>query len=253
SDVLSFVSDELQQPLRVEGCVQGHLFVSSDAPDTDFSLKLMDVFPDGRQMLVTDGIARMRFRNGYTAEADSFLQPGKMVPISITLPPTAIVFNSGHRIMIAVSSSNYNRFEVNPNNALAVNDRTQRRLAVNTVHFGAPSASKISLPVVQSQTSIRPVALGPSEFKVATAYPNPFNQSTCIDYFLLHAGSVTIQVMNIRGQVVRTLYRTRQDEGPHQVLWDGMNDTGTTLASGVYYLLILTKTSRISVKLCLLR
>ena len=141
TDVLLYKSEPLEQPLRVEGRVKAFLYVSSDALDTDFTLKLIDVYPDGRQILVTDGITRLRFRAGDTTAMDSLTTPGRIVPVAITLPPTAIVFNSGHRIAAAISSSNYPRFEINPNTGAAVNDRTNAVVARNIVYRGYDQAS----------------------------------------------------------------------------------------------------------------
>ena len=95
------------------GRIAAKLFVSSDCPDTDFTVKLCDVYPDGRSMLVTDGILRARYHKSF--EEESFLKPGQVYELNVDLWSTSLVFNKGHRIRVAVSSSNSPRFEANPN------------------------------------------------------------------------------------------------------------------------------------------
>jgi putative CocE/NonD family hydrolase len=82
--------------------------------DTDFTAKLTDIYPDGRSLLALDGIIRARHRN--TGKKDEFLTPGEIYEFDIDLWSTSLIFNTGHRIRLAISSSNYPRFDVNPNN-----------------------------------------------------------------------------------------------------------------------------------------
>ena len=135
SDILSFSSEVLTEPVRVEGAISAKLYVSSNCPDTDFTLKLIDVYPDGREMLVTDAIQRLRFRNGVTENDVSLLTPGKMAVVTILLPPMAIVFNSGHQMKFCISSSNYPRYEINPNTENALYDLSTTQIATNTINL----------------------------------------------------------------------------------------------------------------------
>src|SRR4029077_3925269 len=96
SDVLLFTSEPLEQPLEVSGHIDAKLWVSSDCPDTDFTVKLCDVYPDGRSMLVTDGILRARYHKSF--EEESLLEPGQVYELNVDLWSTALVFNKGHRI-----------------------------------------------------------------------------------------------------------------------------------------------------------
>ena len=112
-DVLCYTSEPLEEPLVVAGPVKVVLWTVTDAPDTDFTAKLVDVQPDGRPVSVCDGIIRARFR-------DSFSEPspvpeGEPARYEIDLASTAIVFPPGHRIRLEVSSSNFPRFDANPN------------------------------------------------------------------------------------------------------------------------------------------
>ncbi|MCX8036224.1 MAG: CocE/NonD family hydrolase [Candidatus Sumerlaeia bacterium] len=143
-DVLLFESPVLTKPLEVTGRVKVRLWVSSDAPDTDFTAKLTDVYPDGRSMLVLDGIRRMRHRNSY--ERSEWMEPGKIYEVEIDLWSVSIVFNKGHRLRLAISSSNAPRFEPNPNTG-AEHAPGKTRVATNTVYFDAEHPSHILLPL----------------------------------------------------------------------------------------------------------
>jgi predicted acyl esterase len=144
-DVLLFTSDVLEAPLEVTGRISARLFVSSDCPDTDFTVKLTDVYPDGRSMLVTDGIIRARFRESFDRE--KLLEPGEVVEVPVDLWSTALVFNKGHRLRIAVSSSNSPRFDPNPNTGHAFRADQEQRIATNTLHLSEEYPSHIVLPV----------------------------------------------------------------------------------------------------------
>jgi putative CocE/NonD family hydrolase len=132
----------------VTGRITAKLFVSSDCPDTDFTVKLCDVYPDGRSMLVTDGILRARYHKSF--EAESLLEPGRVYELNVDLWSTSLVFNKGHRIRVAVSSSNAPRFEANPNTGKAFRADKQPRIAKNTVHLAAKYPSHIVLPVYEA-------------------------------------------------------------------------------------------------------
>ena len=144
-DVLLFTTDELKEPVEVTGRITAKLFVSSDCPDTDFTVKLCDVYPGGGSMLVTDGILRARYHKSF--EKESFLEPGNVYELNVDLWSTSLVFNKGHRIRVAVSSSNSPRFEANPNTGRPFRADKETRVAKNTLHLSAKYPSHIVLPV----------------------------------------------------------------------------------------------------------
>lgn len=152
NDVLVFQSAPLDEDMEVTGELQVDLWISSDAPDTDFTAKLIDVyppsadFPGGFDLNIGDGILRTRFRQSLAEE--KLLQPGETAKITIRLYPTSNVFKKGHRIRVDVSSSNFPRFDVNPNTGepLSHHRRTQR--AINTVLHDRDHPSRITLPVI---------------------------------------------------------------------------------------------------------
>jgi predicted acyl esterase len=144
-DVLLFTSEPLAEPLEVTGRITASLFVSSDCPDTDFTVKLSDVHPDGKSLLVTDGIRRASLRNSY--EKHEPLVTGEVYELEVDLWSTSLVFNKGHRIRVAVSSSNSPRFEANSNTGDAHPIPGKSRVATNTVHLSNRRPSRIVLPI----------------------------------------------------------------------------------------------------------
>jgi predicted acyl esterase len=146
-DVLLFTTDELKEPIEATGRITAKLFVSSDCPDTDFTVKLCDVYPDGRSMLVTDGILRARYHQSF--EKESFLKPGQVYELNVEVGSTSLVFNKGHRIRVAVSSSNSPRFEANPNTGKPFRADKETRVAKNTLQLSLKYPSRIVLPVAE--------------------------------------------------------------------------------------------------------
>lgn len=148
---LTYTSEPLTSPLEIGGTVKATLFVSSDAIDTDFTVNLTDVSPDGTSYLLREGALRMRFREGLDKEV--FMEKGKVYEITINLNDISHVFNEGHRIRIAVASSNFPRFDRNSNtgNPLGVDSVEDFIVAKNTVHIGPYHPSHLTLPVVKNQ------------------------------------------------------------------------------------------------------
>lgn len=147
SDVLSFVSPPLPDPVEATGSVRARLFVSTTAPDIDLAVKLVDVYPDGRHMLMLDEARRLRFRSGFAVPAPP-PEEGKAVEIEVPLGTISLVFNAGHRIGIHVSGGNYPRFEKNPQDGRDFpDDATPCAVATNTVRVGPSHPSALLLPV----------------------------------------------------------------------------------------------------------
>lgn len=147
-DVLVYSTAPLSQDVEVTGTVKLVLFVSSTAVDTDFTAKLVDVFPNGEARNLTDGILRMRYRE--SLETPKLMKPGDVYKVSVDAGVTSNVFLAGHRIRLEVSSSNFPRFDRNPNSGRAIADETQLRPADQTVYHDMPRRSYLSLPVVPS-------------------------------------------------------------------------------------------------------
>ena len=145
SDILKYETEPLVEPLEVTGRPSVTFYASSSGPDTDWVVKLVDVYPDGREMLVTDTILRARYRRSFTKPA--FMKPGNIYLFDIDFWPTSIVFNRGHRIALHVTSSNYPRFAVNPNTC----DGTSKQAAENTIWHDRKHPSALELPVVEAE------------------------------------------------------------------------------------------------------
>jgi hypothetical protein len=145
-DVIVFTTDVLTDSAWIAGPVKARLFVTSDCVDTDFTVKLTDVYPDGRSMLITDGIIRMRNRNGY--DHWDFMNPGEVYEIEVDLWSTAYLFNEGHKIRVSVSSSNAPRFLPNPNTKDGWLKNESYNVAENTLFVGSEYPSQIVLPLV---------------------------------------------------------------------------------------------------------
>ena len=146
-DVLVYTSAPLERNVEVSGPIGIALYVSSDAPDTDFTVKLLDVEPDGRAWNLDETIRRARYREGYDREV--FMEPGEVYALEFAPLATSNVFRAGHRIRIEISSSNYPRFERNLNTGTENARETGHRVARNAVHHGPDHSSRIVLTVVE--------------------------------------------------------------------------------------------------------
>ena len=146
-DVLVYTSARLETPLEVTGPVRVVLYVRTDAPDTDFMARLVDVYPDGRAITVTDGITRMRYRNGRYTYAEP-LSPDRSYQIEIDLWSTSIVFLPGHSLRVEVTSSSFPRWERNLNTGADSATTTEMRAARQTILHDStqPSHLVLSLP-----------------------------------------------------------------------------------------------------------
>jgi hypothetical protein len=150
-DVLRFETAVLESPVEIAGRVAAELAVSTDVEDTDFTVKLIDVYPNGYEALVLDGVFRLRFRDGFNRMVKA--EKGQVYPISVDLWSTALVFNKGHKIAIHVSSSNSPRYEPHSNTWEPVTSLEQAMKAHNTVYHSAPHASRLLLPVTKSEAT----------------------------------------------------------------------------------------------------
>jgi putative CocE/NonD family hydrolase len=152
NDVLVFQTEPLDKDLEVTGEIEVRLFASSSAKDTDFTAKLIDVYPPsadwpgGFDLNIGDGIVRARFRDGL--EQETLMKPGEVYEFTIKLYPTSNVFKRGHRIRLDISSSNFPRFDVNPNTGEPLNQQRRSQIAEQTIYHDGQHLSRIVLPVV---------------------------------------------------------------------------------------------------------
>jgi hypothetical protein len=145
-DILVYTSDFLESSLTIAGPVKIKLFAATDGPDTDWMIKLTDVYPDGTSMPVSEGILRARFHEGL--DKIKLLTPNQVYEYDIELTGTANVFKPGHRIRVDITSSNFPQFDRNPNTGEPLGSSAKIRIAKQTVYHGGVRASYVLLPVV---------------------------------------------------------------------------------------------------------
>lgn len=154
-DVLAFQTLPLAEDVEVTGPIEAKLWISSDCPDTDFTIKLVDVYPpsadypDGFAMNLTDGILRVRYRDSW--EKPQLMTPGHVYAITVSAFPTSNLFKRGHRIRLDLSSSNFPHFDVNPNTGEPEARATGARIATNNVHVDRSRPSHVILPVIPAR------------------------------------------------------------------------------------------------------
>jgi putative CocE/NonD family hydrolase len=154
-DVLVYTSDVLENDVEISGNVKVFLHASSSCKDTDFTAKLINVYPDGTKMLILDGVIRARYRE--SPKYETFMHPGQKYEFVIDLGDTSQVFKAGHRIQVDISSSNFPRRDRNPNTGHAlyvIDTASDAVVAQNTVYHDAQHHSFIVLPIVHPQTRI---------------------------------------------------------------------------------------------------
>ncbi|MEO8774040.1 MAG: CocE/NonD family hydrolase [Gelidibacter sp.] len=144
-NILVYTTDVLTEGTEVTGFIESTLYVSSDVKDTDFTIKLIDVYPDGTAYNLDETIQRVRYREGYDKEV--FMEKGKVYKVDLTPMATSNYFKKGHRIRIEVSSSNFPRFARNLNTGGNNYDETEGVVAENKVHHSKQYPSQIRLPI----------------------------------------------------------------------------------------------------------
>lgn len=196
SDVISFATTVLSQDVHVTGKITVQVYFESDQPDGDIAIRLVDEYPDGRNMLITDGIRRMRFRNGYTQNDEEFVSSGTVYNMEITLPFTDYTWLSGHKIKILVSGNSDNRWDVNLQNGGTMYQAGTTNVANITIHHNPTYPSYITLPGNNN-------FLGSKELASAIQiFPNPAEDCVMINNDL----PITfVRITDISGKVMLEL------------------------------------------------
>ena len=146
NDILVYTSDILKEGVEVSGFIESTLYVSSDVKDTDFTIKLIDVYPDGKAYNLDETIQRVRYREGYDKEV--FMEKGKVYKVNLTPMSTSNYFKKGHRIRIEISSSNFPRFARNLNTGGNNYDENEGIIAHNKIHHSSSYPSQIKIPII---------------------------------------------------------------------------------------------------------
>ncbi|WP_298323903.1 CocE/NonD family hydrolase [uncultured Dokdonia sp.] len=147
NDILVYTTDPLEEGVEVSGFINSTLYVSSDVKDTDFTIKLIDVYPDGTAYNLDETIQRARYREGYDKEV--FMEEGEVYKLDLTPMSTSNYFKKGHRIRVEISSSNFPRFARNLNTGGNNYDEKEGIVAHNSVHHSAVHGSSIELPIIK--------------------------------------------------------------------------------------------------------
>ncbi|MEW6211755.1 MAG: CocE/NonD family hydrolase [Acidobacteriota bacterium] len=153
-DILVYSTEPLKEGIEVSGPIEVTLYVSSDVKDTDFTVKLIDVYPDGRAYNLDETIQRMRYRNGYDKPL-VWMEAGKVYKVTFQAMTTSNYFAAGHRIRIEVSSSNFPRFDRNLNTGGKNYDEVKGVVARNAVHHSRQYPSEIRITVVKQSSAAR--------------------------------------------------------------------------------------------------
>ncbi len=146
ADILHFDSEPLKQPVEISGRPSVELYVSTDVPDTAFTVTLLDIYPDGYEWPIRSAGFMLRFRDG--EENSQPAKPGEVYKITLPMIDTAVMVNTGHRLGVRVSSSSFPRYEVHPNTWDAIDSYDKSVVAHNSVHMSRDHASHLILPLV---------------------------------------------------------------------------------------------------------
>lgn len=169
NDVITFETDALFSDVTISGRVKAKLFVSSNQPDGDLVVRVTDEYPDGRSMLINDGIHRIRLRNGFAQANESFMTNGQVYEVNVTLPFTHYTWKTGHKIKIYISGNSSYRWDVNLQNGGPMYTSGDTNTAVMNIHHTSQFSSQITLP--GDDLTLSTTELTDSEF--ISIFPNP--------------------------------------------------------------------------------
>jgi uncharacterized protein len=162
NDILVYDSEPFKQGTEVSGPITVSLYVSSSAKDTDFTFKVIDVYPDGRAFNITENIQRMRYRNGYDKPL-AWMSPGQVYKVTFQPIDTSYYFKPGHKLRVDISSSNFPRFDRNLNTGGNNYDEDKGVIANNAVHHDSQYPSKITITVVPNGTPMADAGTGKAD------------------------------------------------------------------------------------------
>ncbi len=244
-DVLVYTTPPLTTPLVVIGKVKMVLFASSDRYDTDFAIRVTDVYPDGRSILMTDGILMARHRHSLS-QVDS-LVPGVPDTFNIDVWSTANVFNVGHRFRVIISSSNYPRFERNPNHGgpFQPDDTLNALVATNVIYHTPAMPSHLCVPVLPfPYPGIRERQICKDQdafLKMPSISRAPY-----VQFILTKDSDVEVNLYDIVGRRVMQIHQGKLSEGLHKLQF-------SPNAAGVYFISFEVEKRRIVRKLVFIK
>jgi len=253
-DVLTYTTEILMDTVIIAGPVWVQLYAGSDALDTDFMASLCDVYPDGRSMLIADGAVQARHRNTITEE--ELLTPEEIESYTIDLWSTAVTVAPGHRIRLNITSSNYNRFAINPNTGEPFRQHTQTQIAHQSIYHDLDYPSALILPVMEGVDTLVPEEREnrPETMALLPNFPNPFNGWTSIPVILPNREApATLSIFDLNGRLVKE-WTINPSRGLMQIIkWNGRSEAGSEVTSGVYITKLQAKEIQQSRKIMLLK
>jgi len=198
SDLLIYTTEVLASPLVIDGGVTVALACSSDRYDTDVSVRLCDVYPDGRSMLITQGIRRLRFRNGSRPSDTASVPSGQTVWATVALQNTAITIPPGHRLRIDVASSCWPHFDLNPNTGGPLYQAGGDTLvAMNSIHHGPSYPSRVVLPIGSGSSSVHDALFTRASMSIV---PQPLSHTGRVRVVGNRSGAYRLVIMTIYGE-----------------------------------------------------
>ena len=225
SDVVIYTTSVLTEPLIVKGNIQVKLYVSSDCEDTDMSVRITDVYPDGRSMLITEGIRRMRFRNTYTNE--ELMVPGDTYSVFVELKNVAYTFLPNHQVRVIISSSDYPIYDINLNNGDSLYVPGDTVVATNKIYH---EPNILSLVILKTKTPAGIQETIRTHNITFTVSRIVFRTHVNFEVFLLDASPVELNLFDVSGRKVKTLMHKNLPAGQHQCDFNA-----AALPAGVYF------------------
>lgn len=240
-DVLSYTTDILTETVAVQGGMRVELYFTCDRLDTDLSVRLCDVYPDGRSMILTDGIHRARFREGTDTEV--MLEPGTSTMLTVQLEEIAHTFLPGHRIRLVVGGANHPRYDINLNNGGTMYREGDTLVATTEIIGTSEHASRFVFETAGDPSAVSNTPTAPVSASIMGFYPQPFapgaGQTLQISIEQYAPSPADVAVVNLLGQTVWRKQLWDASRRSH-VIWTGRNIRGRIVPPGVYSLLLQT-------------
>lgn len=238
SDVLVYTTDELKEDLILKGKLAARLFVASNRKDTDFGIRLCDVYHDGSSIIIRQGIKRMRFRDGY--EAEKLMEPGNVYLVEINLDELSIAFKAGHKMRIIITSANYPHYDRNLNNGGPLYVDGDTLIATNLLYHDSHWQSLIIIPSILQTSVIADNIDNPRLLEIA---PNPLNEFSYTDFYAHDGDEAIITVYNFLGQEIYSDRVFGLDAGINRY---SLHEIYDRAVNGIYMLKITTRSKTYS-------
>jgi predicted acyl esterase len=229
SDALVYSTPVLDEEIEIIGKVRVFVYLSPDRTDTDIAVRLCDVYPDGRSILLTQGIHRGRFRNGVRPQDTSAMVPGMNYGIEVELQHLAITFRRGHRLRIIITGSNYPQYDLNPNTGGPLYQPGDTLVATSVLHMGPSNQSLVVFPVPRTVSHVDATEGNHSTTDI-NVFPNPVSTEASITFTTTRRSHVTVKLYDQLQHEVGTLADKEHNPGDHT-----LNIDVSQLPSGVYY------------------